>query len=69
MLLCLCSEVRKIDEECADLLEELINLHKNPKSNDDGYNIELFAEYLQDHPESDILILLFGRRFSTVFRR
>ncbi len=51
-------KVSKIDKECAKLLQELYNLYKNPKNDDNTLNVKLFREYLSDHPNGKILILL-----------
>ncbi len=52
-----------ISQECADLLSELIELHKNPKESDDLLNVDLFTHYLKDHPNGKILVLLFEDGF------
>ncbi len=56
-------KVAKIDKECAKLVSELFDLYKNPKQNEDPPNFKLFREYLSDHPNGKILIMLFDDGF------
>ncbi len=47
---------KNIDDECADLLSELVEVHQNPPEIKNNFNIELFIEYLKDHPDGAIKI-------------
>ena len=45
-----------IDARCADLLQELVTLWENPPDVAHPFNIELFRDYLSDHPDGEINI-------------
>ena len=46
--------MRDLDEECAQLLQELHDLHSNPTEVEHPFNVQLFRKYLQDHPDGAI---------------